>query len=33
MNWVWTYNNERPNVAKSGMTPIQKLGMAQAKAA
>lgn len=23
--WLWTYNNERPNMAIGGMTPIQKL--------
>ena len=25
--WLWTYNNERPNMAIGGITPIQKLGM------
>ena len=23
--WLWTYNNERPNMGIVGMTPIQKL--------
>ena len=23
--WLWTYNNERPNMAIGGITPIQKL--------
>ena len=23
--WLWTYNNERPNMGIAGMTPIQKL--------
>ncbi len=23
--WLWTYNNERPNVGIGGMTPAQKL--------
>jgi putative transposase len=23
--WLWTYNNERPNIALGGITPIQKL--------
>ena len=32
-NWLWTYNNERPNMAIGGITPIQKLALAQAKAA
>ena len=27
--WLWTYNNERPNMALGGITPIQKLEMAQ----
>ena len=27
--WLWTYNNERPNMAIGGITPIQKLEMAQ----
>lgn len=26
--WLWTYNNERPNMAIGGITPIQKLTMA-----
>jgi putative transposase len=26
--WLWTYNNERPNMALGGFTPIQKLAMA-----
>ena len=25
--WLWTYNNERPNMAIGGITPIQKLAM------
>ena len=25
--WLWTYNNERPNVALGGITPRQKLAM------
>jgi len=25
--WLWTYNNERPNMAIGGMTPKQKLAM------
>ena len=24
-NWLWTYNNERPNMAIGGITPVQKL--------
>ena len=24
-NWLWHYNNERPNMALGGITPIQKL--------
>lgn len=24
-NWLWHYNNERPNMALDGITPIQKL--------
>lgn len=32
-NWLWTYNNERPNMAIGGITPIQKLALAQTKAA
>ena len=26
--WLWTYNNERPNMALGGFTPRQKLAMA-----
>jgi len=26
--WLWTYNNERPNMALGGITPSQKLQMA-----
>ena len=26
--WLWTYNNERPNMGIGGMTPAQKLKMA-----
>jgi putative transposase len=26
--WLWTYNNERPNMANGGITPIQKLARA-----
>ena len=26
--WLWTYNNERPNMALGGLTPKQKLAMA-----
>ena len=26
--WLWTYNNERPNMANDGFTPMQKLAMA-----
>jgi putative transposase len=26
-NWLWTYNNERPNMALGGITPKQKLTM------
>jgi len=26
--WLWTYNNERPNMALGGITPMQKLRMA-----
>jgi len=25
--WLWTYNNERPNMALGGITPMQKLAM------
>ena len=24
-HWLWHYNNERPNMALGGITPIQKL--------
>ena len=27
IKWLWTYNNERPNMAIGGITPIQKLAM------
>lgn len=23
--WLWTYNNQRPNMAIGGITPIKKL--------
>ena len=26
--WLWTYNNERPNMGIGGITPAQKLKMA-----
>lgn len=26
--WLWTYNNERPNMAIGGITPMQKLMLA-----
>jgi putative transposase len=26
--WLWTYNNDRPNMALGGITPMQKLAMA-----
>ena len=26
--WLWTYNNERPNMALGGITPAQKLAQA-----
>ena len=26
--WLWTYNNDRPNMGIGGMTPAQKLKMA-----
>jgi putative transposase len=26
--WLWTYNNERPNMGIGGITPMQKLSMA-----
>lgn len=25
--WLWTYNNERPNMGLGGITPAQKLNM------
>tara|TARA_R110000787_G_scaffold277172_1_gene386359 strand:+ start:2714 stop:2959 length:246 start_codon:yes stop_codon:yes gene_type:complete len=25
--WLWSYNNERPNMGNGGMTPAQKLKM------
>ena len=25
--WLWTYNNERPNMGIGGITPFQKLKM------
>jgi len=31
--WLWTYNNERPNMAIGGITPAQRLALAQAAAA
>ena len=31
--WLWTYNNERPNMAIGGITPMQKLAMAMPVAA
>ncbi len=27
-DWLWTYNNERPNMAIGGITPATKLKMA-----
>ena len=27
--WLWTYKNERPNMALGGITPRQKLAMAE----
>jgi putative transposase len=27
--WLWTYNNERPNMGIGGITPAQKLKMAE----
>ena len=27
-NWLWAYNNERPNMAIGGVTPNQRLAMA-----
>lgn len=26
--WLWTYNNDRPNMGIGGITPAQKLRMA-----
>ena len=26
--WLWSYNNERPNMGNGGMPPVQKLRMA-----
>jgi putative transposase len=26
--WLWTYNNDRPNMGSGGITPTQKLKMA-----
>ena len=26
--WLWTYNNDRPNMGIGGVTPAQKLKMA-----
>ena len=26
--WLWSYNNERPNMAPGGITPMQKLALA-----
>ncbi|SDD26070.1 putative transposase [Kordiimonas lacus] len=31
--WMWTYNNERPNMALGGITPKQKLAMGMPMAA
>jgi len=28
IRWLWTYNNDRPNMAIGGITPIQKLALA-----
>ena len=25
--WLWTYNNDRPNMGIGGITPAQKLNM------
>jgi putative transposase len=27
-NWLWTYNNQRLNIAIGGITPKQRLAMA-----
>ena len=24
-SWLWTYNNDRPNMGLGGITPVQKL--------
>lgn len=29
--WLWTYNNQRPNMGIGGITPIQKLKLTQRK--
>jgi len=26
--WLWTYNNDRPNGGRGGITPAQKLKLA-----
>ena len=26
--WLWTYNNDRPNMSIGGITPVQKLKLA-----
>ena len=31
--WLWTYNNERPNMAIGGITPKQKSAMDMSMAA
>ncbi|PHS78265.1 MAG: IS3 family transposase, partial [Rhodospirillaceae bacterium] len=31
--WLWTYTNERPNIAIGGITPKQKLAMVMTMAA
>lgn len=28
IDWLWTYDNERPNTSIGGITPVQKLKMA-----
>ena len=28
IQWLWTYNNDRPNMGIGGITPAQKLKMA-----
>ena len=25
--WLWTYNNERPNMANGALTPVQRLAL------